>query len=119
MNWPERFRNLADLEPAEAIALLREFAPDLFLALTIDESVERVLLGLASGGAATLTYTYGGQFIPDTARASDRTQRRGGGLRPGGSLGRATAHPCRPHGDALQPGPDERGPVSRRGDAHR
>lgn len=30
----------------------------------------RVLLGLASGGAATLTYTFGGQFIPDSVRAS-------------------------------------------------
>ena len=47
MNWPERFRNLADLEPAEAIALLRDFAPDLFLAITVDNRVERVLLGLA------------------------------------------------------------------------
>ena len=47
MNWPERFRNLADLESAEAIELLRAFAPDLFFALTVDESVQRVLLGLA------------------------------------------------------------------------
>ena len=37
---------------------------------TLPFALFRVLLGLASGGAATLTYTYGGQFIPDTARAS-------------------------------------------------
>lgn len=43
------------------MALCREVLPFALL---------RVLLGLASGGAATLTYTFGGQFIPDSVRAS-------------------------------------------------
>lgn len=47
MTWLNRMQGLADMESAEAIQLLRDFAPDLYHAMTVDETVERVLLGLA------------------------------------------------------------------------
>jgi hypothetical protein len=47
MMWTEKLQNLADLEPYEAIERLREFVPDLYLALTIAPKVEQDLLRLA------------------------------------------------------------------------